>query len=207
VVSLYKNLAHHFVHQRSGGEASTFWAGCGAVRTAAFREAGGFDEGYARPSIEDVELGCRLHAAGRRIRLVPGAQVTHLKRWTLASFLVADFRDRALPWARLLRAGGSLPRGLNFTPKDRLASALVAIGIASMLAAAFFGPALLAAAALAFAAAAACDLPFLAFAARRVSLPFAAAAAGLQLLHRAAGLAGLAAGMLSPGLPRAEHSS
>ena len=78
-VSLYKNLAHHFVHQRSAEDASTFWAGLGAVRRGAFRSSGGFDEAYARPSIEDVELGYRLKAAGHRIRLVKAAQVDALE--------------------------------------------------------------------------------------------------------------------------------
>src|SRR5580765_3663448 len=43
VVSQYRNLLHHFVHQTGNPEASTFWAGCGAVRRAAFEEIGGFD--------------------------------------------------------------------------------------------------------------------------------------------------------------------
>ena len=28
----YMNLRHHFVHHEGAGEASTFWAGCGAIR-------------------------------------------------------------------------------------------------------------------------------------------------------------------------------
>src|SRR5690606_36511625 len=28
----YKNLQHHFVHQTSGKDASTFWSGLGAIR-------------------------------------------------------------------------------------------------------------------------------------------------------------------------------
>src|SRR2546426_481548 len=132
--SFYRNLAHHFVHQRSRREASTFWAGCGAVRRDAFLAAGGFDPAYRRPSVEDVELGYRLRAAGHRIRLVPEAQATHLKRWTLGGWLGSDLRDRAVPWARLVRAGRGLPADLNFTPGDRGASALV--GLALLLGAA-----------------------------------------------------------------------
>ena len=198
-VSLYKNLAHHFVHQRSPPEATTFWAGCGAIRRDVFKAMAGFDEAYLRPAIEDVELGYRLRAAGHRIRLVREAQVTHLKRWTLRSMVVADLRDRALPWARLLRAGHPLPRGLNFTSADRLASASVgAAAFVLALAAATGAAGFLLAAALALATALLLDAPFLSFAARRVSPAFAVAAAGLQLLHRALGLAGLAMGLLLP---------
>jgi GT2 family glycosyltransferase len=202
-VSLYKNLAHHFVHQRSRPEAATFWAGCGAIRAEAFAAVGGFDETYTRPSIEDVELGYRLRAAGYHIRLVPQAQVTHLKEWTLASWLRADIRDRAVPWTRLLRAGHALPRDLNFTLRDRAATALVALAplllLLALLVPRAWTAVLVGAASTAPIVSATLDLPFLTFAARRVSPCFALAAAGLHLLHRAAGLAGLAIGLLRPG--------
>ena len=32
LVSRYKNLLHHHVHQNGRPDASTFWAGCGAIR-------------------------------------------------------------------------------------------------------------------------------------------------------------------------------
>ncbi|HVQ31290.1 MAG TPA: glycosyltransferase [Vicinamibacteria bacterium] len=210
-VSLYKNLAHHFVHQRSAEDASTFWAGLGAVRRDAFRASGGFDETYARPSIEDVDLGYRLKAAGHRIRLVKAAQATHLKRWTLGSWLVSDLRDRALPWARLLRSGRSLPRSLNFTPGDRVASALVGLGWVLLACAALSGApgrsVLLGGAVLALAASVALDLPFFRFMARQVSFGFAIAAAGLHVVHRTVGLIGLVLGFLGPLPKKAEPRS
>lgn len=206
-VSLYKNLAHHFVHQRSSGEASTFWAGCGAIRASVFRDAGGFDERYRRPSVEDVDLGYRLRRSGHRILLVHAAQVTHLKRWTLAGLLLTDLRDRAIPWARLLRQGHGLPRDLNFSRADRVASAAVAAALAALLCSPVLGAPALAAAALGLGTAAALDAPFLGFAARRVSPAFAVAAGLLQLAHRTAGLLGLAIGLLTPGLPSRIGSS
>jgi GT2 family glycosyltransferase len=193
--SLYKNLAHHFVHQRSRREASTFWAGCGAVRRDAFLALGGFDPAYDRPSVEDVELGYRLRAAGHRIRLVPEAQVTHLKKWTLTGWLASDFRDRAAPWARLVRAGRGLPADLNFTAGDRAASGLVALALFLGAASAWRAWLLLPAISC-LAVAALLDRSFVSFAARRGSTPFAVAATGMQLLHRAAGLAGFAYGYL-----------
>src|SRR4030095_5183861 len=41
VVSRYRNLLHHFVHQNGNREASTFWAGCGALRRSVLQEVGG----------------------------------------------------------------------------------------------------------------------------------------------------------------------
>jgi GT2 family glycosyltransferase len=195
-ISLYKNLSHHFVHQRSRPEASTFWAGCGVIRRAAFEAAGGFDEGYERPSIEDVELGYRLRGAGLRIRLVAAAQVTHLKRWTLGSWLASDLRDRAIPWARLVRAGRGLPSDLNFTRRDRAATALTGLGLGA-LAASVLEPRLLVVAGAMLLGALALDAPLLSFLGARVSAPFAVAAAGLHLLHRAAGLLGFALGFVT----------
>ena len=65
IVSRFRNLLHHFVHQTSRPEIETFWAGCGAVRKQAFLAVGGFDaERYQRPSIEDIDLGYRLTDAG-----------------------------------------------------------------------------------------------------------------------------------------------
>src|SRR5690606_28720690 len=53
LVARYKNLAHHFVHQRSAERARTFFGACGAVRRGAFVASGGFDAArYPRPSIE-----------------------------------------------------------------------------------------------------------------------------------------------------------
>lgn len=197
-VSLYKNLAHHFVHQRSRAEAATFWAGCGAIRRDVFLGLGGFDPAYRRPSIEDVELGYRLREGHRRVVLVREARVTHLKEWTLRTWLLSDLLDRAVPWARLVRAGRALPRDLNFTGADRAASALVAAALV-VLPLSLWRPWLLALALLGLGAALALDRDLLAFMARRVSPAFAAAAAGLHTLHRAAGVLGFVIGLLTPG--------
>ena len=109
VVSAFRNLLHHDVHHASPGPATTFWAGLGAMRREPFLAAGGFDaERYAVPSIEDVELGMRMTAAGARIELRPEIQGTHLKRWSLAQMLRTDFSARGVPWvALLLDEGGS----------------------------------------------------------------------------------------------------
>ena len=122
--------------------------------------------------------------------------MTHLKRWTLVSWLVSDLRDRAIPWARLVREGRGLPSELNFSLAGRAATALVGAGLAA-LALSLLEPRLLLVTAAAGLAAVALDAPLLAFLGRQVSLPFAAASAGLQLLHRVAGLVGFALGFVT----------
>ena len=118
LVSRYRNLLHHFVHQAGETEAATFWAGLGAVRRTVFFAVGGFDAArFPRPSIEDIELGYRLRRAGHRIRLDKDLQGKHLKRWRFWSMLRTDVMRRALPWSRLVldtqaRARGSQPARL-----------------------------------------------------------------------------------------------
>jgi GT2 family glycosyltransferase len=127
LVTLFKNLQHHFVHQHSQREASTFWTGLGAIRRDVFLRLGGFRESYSHPSIEDIELGVRLKAAGYQIHLCADIQATHLKCWNLFSWLRTDIRDRAIPWARLIFSTGRLPADLNLDWKSR-ASAICAWG-------------------------------------------------------------------------------
>lgn len=131
LASRYKNLQHHHVHQHGAREAGTFWAGCGAIRRSAFLAAGGFDENYRQPSIEDIELGMRLRQAGHRIWLCPEVQATHLKRWSLACLWRTDICARALPWTRLILRQGPVPSDLNLTWRSRLA-ALVAWTVAGL---------------------------------------------------------------------------
>lgn len=124
VLSRYKNLLHHFVHQNGARQASTFWSGCGAIRRDVFLAAGGFSPAYERPSIEDIELGARLSSQGRRIELVPTIQATHLKKWTLSSLLRSDVWDRAVPWTELILRTGRVPNDLNLKGRERWSAAL-----------------------------------------------------------------------------------
>ena len=125
IVTGFRNLLHHVVHQRSAGDVHTFWAGLGAVRRTAFDAVGGFDAGrYRHPSIEDIELGARLAEKGR-IVLDPELRGTHLKRWTLSSMVETDFRRRAVPWVELIVEQRKLPATLNLGGRER-GSALAA---------------------------------------------------------------------------------
>ena len=134
VVSRYKNLLHHWVHQEGAAEASTFWAGCGAVRRAAFEAVGRFDHArFRRPSIEDIELGHRLRRAGHRILLDRTLQGKHLKRWTLGSLLRTDVWGRAIPWSRLIVESGQPVHDLNLRSDQRIAAALVGLAALGFL--------------------------------------------------------------------------
>ena len=133
-LSQYKNLVHHHYHQTGRGEATTFWAGCGAVRKSAFMTAAGFDASrYPRPSIEDIELGYRLRAAGGRIRLAAELQGTHLKIWTLRGLLTTEIRDRALPWAFLLLSRNHTADELNIASAERIRALIACLCALSVL--------------------------------------------------------------------------
>lgn len=129
-IARYKNLLHHYVHQNSKREASSFWTGCGAMRASVFAASGGFDPAYAM--IEDIELGVRLCQRGHRIWLCRDVQVTHLKEWTFISLLQTDIFGRAVPWTRLILQSGKLPSDLNLNAASRVsatASWCVLIGL------------------------------------------------------------------------------
>jgi len=135
-ISQYKNLFHHFVHQRSNTEATTFWAGCGAVDRKVFLEVGGFDaRRYDKPSIEDIELGYRIRRHGYRILLDKALQAKHLKEWRLASLLRADILCRAIPWTNLMLERRENTNDLNLKTSDRISGVLVALLIPTVLAA------------------------------------------------------------------------
>jgi GT2 family glycosyltransferase len=118
-LSQYKNLLHHYTHQRGNEEASTFWGACGAIRRDIFLEIGGFDENYRLPCVEDIELGYRLKQAGYKIKLFKNIQIKHLKRWGIISLLRADFFYRAIPWTALILRHKQLNNDLNLQWSSR----------------------------------------------------------------------------------------
>lgn len=124
-LSQYRNLFHHFVHQRSDVKANTFWAGCGAVRRDVFTELGGFDvRRFPLPSIEDIELGYRMRRNGYRIMLDKSIQVKHMKHWQWRSLIRTDIFNRALPWSKMILETKRIPRDMNLRVSDRVSSAL-----------------------------------------------------------------------------------
>jgi GT2 family glycosyltransferase len=133
--SQYKNLSHAYVHQIGSPEATTFWAGLGAVRTDAFRRVGGFDERFPKPCVEDIELGYRLRRDGGRIRLDPRFRGQHLKRWTLWGSVRTDIVSRGVPWAQLIRKFGAMRNDLNLRWQLRASVACAYVFLAALLAA------------------------------------------------------------------------
>jgi GT2 family glycosyltransferase len=124
IVSDFRNLLHHHVHQEGAGAATTFWAGLGAIRRDVFLALGGFDEQrFPKPSVEDIELGMRLHAQGGRIVLDPGIQGKHLKHWTLASMVKTDLLRRGVPWLRLVFENHPGSTALNLGWRHRIGTA------------------------------------------------------------------------------------
>lgn len=126
-VSQFKNLMHSYVHHRGKPKAVTFWGGCGAVKSSVFRQHGGLDESYRRPSIEDIEFGFRLMHAGRKLALDPGIQCSHLKKWTFWGMVRTDVLQRGIPWTELILRTRFLPDDLNLAWSQRISVALMAL--------------------------------------------------------------------------------
>ena len=137
-LSQYRNLLHHYTHQQNGGEATTFWAGFGIVRSSVFLEVGGFLEDYGRPCVEDIELGMRIASSECQIRLCPEIQVKHLKRWRFWNMVKTDILDRTVPWSRLILERGVMADSLNTSRAARLSALCVFAVLGFGLAGLFF---------------------------------------------------------------------
>ncbi|MDX2208169.1 MAG: glycosyltransferase [Gemmatimonadales bacterium] len=189
VVSSFRNLLHHYVHQRAAGPASTFWAGLGAIRRDAFMACGGF---IVHP-VEDIELGMRLSRGGARILLDPTIQGTHLKKWSLLGMLRTDLLVRGMPWVGLLleyRHSASTS-ALNLGWPHRL-SALASLTIVVALAIQQIWIAIVALTLLLT-----LNHMFYRFLIQRQGVPCAACGVALHLLHHLVSIAAVPLGMLA----------
>ncbi len=131
VVSGFRNLLHHHVHQSARGPATTFWTGLGAVRRDAFLSVGGFDERLAW--LEDVDLGMRLAAGAAHIELDPDIQGKHLKAWSLWAMLRTDFIGRGVPWIVLVLRHRGSTETLNLTWRHRLSAGACVVGAGALV--------------------------------------------------------------------------
>ena len=104
-----KNTAIRVAHKRSGRDISWFWTAFGAVRREAFEACAGFDaKRFSGATVEDMDFGYRLSAAGWRIVQVFDATVQHRHRLDAQALVRNDFL-KSRDWARLLvrhRTGG-----------------------------------------------------------------------------------------------------
>ena len=197
VVSGFRNLLHHHVHQSGAGPASTFWAGLGAVRRDAFVAAGGFDaDRYLVPSVEDIELGLRLAGRGARIRLDPSIQGMHLKAWSLSEMVHTDFARRGVPWAELLLERGTLPAALNLGWRHRLSAFAAVSGVAALI---LGRSRVVAGSAVALVG---LNASFYALLLRRRGRVAAAAGVGLHAVHHLTGTAAFATAVAARGVSR-----
>jgi len=161
------------------------------VRREAFQAHGGFDaHRFPRCSIEDIDLGMRMRAAGRGIELVADARGTHLKRWTLRSMLRTDFSARGVPWVALQLERGGAASSLNLSRRHRLAAGAA---VAATLAVAARRPRL---ALTALAAMTAANARFYVLLARLGGPPLALAGIGLHFLHHLTAVASVPAGVV-----------
>ena len=200
LVSQYRNLLHHYVHQSGtffgdARPAHTFWTGLGAIRKSCFEAVGGFDPArYRRPTIEDIELGYRLARDGHRVILSRDIQATHLKRWSLRSTVVTDVFRRGVPWMVLMLRSGVAESDLNVAPGQKVCVGALGLGVLSVLVAAVaplllgliglaFVPLLMTVPVLALAVQGAVNFDFYRFLARRRGLGFAARAFPLHTLY------------------------
>jgi len=200
-VSQYRNLLHHYVHQRNAGYARSFWAGCGAVRRRPFLEAGMFDEKrYGRPQIEDVELGYRMHDKGHRLLLDPLILGQHQKRWTLGGMVHSDFTHRGVPWTHLLLERGELLGGhsLSVGAGDKLSAGMVGVlGLCVVSLVVFHNVAALSATVLAIAMLVVLNRDLIAWYARKRGVGFASRAFVMHLIYHANNVASVAYGSVT----------
>lgn len=130
-LSQFRNLLHHYTHQQSDPVIHTFWSGCGAVRRTAFEAVGGFSEAFARPSVEDIDLGYRLTRRGGRIRLDASIEAKHLKAWTAPAMVRTDVLARAAPWTELLLRYRVFDNNLNVDHRSRISTVAVVLALAA----------------------------------------------------------------------------
>jgi glycosyltransferase involved in cell wall biosynthesis len=182
-LSQYKNLQHHFVHQTSSRNASTFWSGLGAVRRDVFLQHGGFDcDKFPEPSIEDIELGFRMRKGGQSILLDKDIQAKHLKKWTPASHLRTEVFCRALPWSKLILEQQGLINDMNLRSSDRISAGLVGISVILLPLVIWF-PAILSIVVILLIAVAILNRDILAFYSRKRGFLFAAMTFPWQILY------------------------
>ena len=124
-LSQYRNLMHHFIHQTSREDASTFWSACGAIKKDVFFEIGKYNE--KTRMMEDIELGYRLKANDKKIYLAKDLQVKHFKRYSFLKLLKSDLFDRAIPWTELMWKYRQFTKDLNLKIKHKLSTGILVL--------------------------------------------------------------------------------
>ncbi|NIT35466.1 MAG: glycosyltransferase [candidate division Zixibacteria bacterium] len=103
--SRYKNLWMRFTYLILPRQVGLFYTSCASIKKDVFWAAGGFDESYKVPSVEDTAFGRALGARGARVVLEKDIEVEHRKTYGTKEALVTAFRRGAALARCVLRAG------------------------------------------------------------------------------------------------------
>lgn len=122
-VSRFRNLLHHYHHQKNHLQNGTFWGAFGMIEKQTFYDIGMFNTNYEKPSIEDIELGYRLLDNGYNVLINADLQIKHRKKWTLKNMVYTDIFLRALPWTQLINSYPNNPKILNINLKEKTSAA------------------------------------------------------------------------------------
>jgi GT2 family glycosyltransferase len=101
-----------------------------SIRRDVLFKIGGFEEGYRRPAIEDIELGYRMRRIGYRIFLEKDLQVKHLKQWRLWSTLHSDIIYLNIHWSNMILEHQGMVDDLNLKTSHRISLGLVGLSAA-----------------------------------------------------------------------------
>jgi GT2 family glycosyltransferase len=141
MASRYKNLWMRWTYLRLAGDVPLFYTTAAGIRREVFLEAGGFDQKYGTPNVEDTAFGQKLARLGVRVKVAPDLEVEHVKRYSLWSLLATDFK-RAVALTRLklryranlVQNNTSVPLGyIASVPLAGLAAGLLLLGMACKL--------------------------------------------------------------------------
>jgi glycosyltransferase involved in cell wall biosynthesis len=113
--SKYKNLWMHFTYLQLPARVDLFYTSCASIKRNIFLAAGGMDEGYKKPSVEDTAFGRTLAARGVRVFLDKDIEVEHRKLYSTVGALTTAFRRGAALARCILRMGRRRGVGGNRT--------------------------------------------------------------------------------------------
>jgi len=199
LVSQYKNLWMRWTYLRRTGDVALFYTTAAAIRRERFLEAGGFDQGYGTPNVEDTDFGHRLARLGMKIQVAAELEVEHVKQYSLTSLLKTDYmRAKSLVLLKL-RHPGDLARNDTSVPLSTMLSVpLTVLGAAGVaLGLALRSPAIVATGTASAATVVAFNREFLTAIAATEGWLRAVASIPLLWLELLVSGAGIGAGMLS----------
>lgn len=113
--SRYKNLWMRFTYLILPRRVDLFYTSCASIKKDVYLAAGGMDENYRRPSVEDTAFGRTLASRGARVVLEKGIEVEHRKAYGTTRALATGFRRGAALARCILRMGRSRGAGGNRT--------------------------------------------------------------------------------------------